>query len=110
LSAVELKTAAFRANVVAENMLKRSQVIYSGRVQGVGFRYTVRQLAHGFDVVGFVRNLDDGRVEMVVEGDEEELNRFIQHVGDSDLAPYIRSKTVEWQPPTGEFRSFSIQL
>lgn len=92
------------------NMLKRSHVIYTGRVQGVGFRYTVRQLAHGFDVVGYVRNLDDGRVEMVIEGEEEELNRFIKHVGSSDLAPYIRHETIEWQAPTGEFRSFSIQL
>lgn len=101
---------AFRVNIVAVNMLKRSHVIYTGRVQGVGFRYTIRQLAHGFDVVGYVRNLDDGRVEIVIEGEEGELNRFIQHVSDSDLAPYIRNKTVEWQPPTGEFRSFSIRL
>lgn len=100
----------FRTNVTANNMLKRSHVIYAGRVQGVGFRYTVRQLAHGFDVVGYVRNLDDGRVEMVIEGEEEELNRFTKHVGSSDLAPYIRHETVEWQAPTGEFRSFSIQL
>jgi len=91
-------------------MLKRFHVIYSGRVQGVGFRYTVRQLAHGFDVVGFVRNLDDGRVEMVIEGEEEELNRFIKHLGDSDLAPYIRHETAAAQPATGEFRDFSIQL
>ncbi|MCX6900545.1 MAG: acylphosphatase [Verrucomicrobia bacterium] len=91
-------------------MLKRSHVIYTGRVQGVGFRYTVRQLAHGFDVVGYVRNLDDGRVEMVIEGEEEELNRFIKHVGSSDLAPYIRHESIESQTPTGEFRSFSIQL
>jgi acylphosphatase len=91
-------------------MLKRSQIIYSGRVQGVGFRYTVRQLAHGFDVVGFVRNLDDGRVEMIIEGEGEELGRFIQHVAESDLAPYIRQTSVTSQPPTGEFRSFSIQL
>ncbi|MFA6561259.1 MAG: acylphosphatase [Verrucomicrobiia bacterium] len=91
-------------------MLKRSHVIYTGRVQGVGFRYTVRQLAHEFDVVGYVRNLDDGRVEMVIEGEEGELNRFIQHIGESDLSPYIRNETVEWQPPTGEFRNFSIRL
>jgi acylphosphatase len=91
-------------------MLKRSHVLYSGRVQGVGFRYTVRQLAHGFDVVGFVRNLDDGRVEMVIEGDESEMSRFTQHITESDLAPYIRQTSVTLQPPTGEFRSFSIQL
>ena len=91
-------------------MLKRFHVIYTGRVQGVGFRYTVRQLAHGFDAVGFVRNLADGRVEMLIEGEEEELNRFVKHVGGSDLAPYIRHEAVEAEPPTGEFRNFSIQL
>ena len=92
-----------------DNMLKRSHVIYTGRVQGVGFRYTIRQLAHGFEVVGYVRNLDDGRVEMVAEGDEEELNRFVKHVGSSDLAAYIRHETVEWLPATGDFHNFSIQ-
>ena len=91
-------------------MLKRSHVLYRGRVQGVGFRYTIRQLAHGFDVVGFVRNLDDGCVEMVIEGEEPELARFIQHIAESDLAPYIRQTSVTPQTPTGEFRSFSIQL
>ena len=91
-------------------MLKRSHVFYAGRVQGVGFRYTARQLAHGFEVVGYIRNLDDGRVEMVIEGDEEEVNRFVKHIGASDLAAYIRHETVEWKPATGEFRDFSIQL
>ena len=100
----------FWTNLIVNSMHKRAHVIYTGRVQGVGFRYTIRQAAHGFDVVGYVRNLDDGRVEMVIEGEEEESNRFVQYIGDSDLAPYIRSKTVEWQPPTGEFRNFSIQL
>lgn len=90
-------------------MLKRSHVIYTGRVQGVGFRYTVRQIAHGFDVVGYVHNLPDHRVEMVIEGEEEELIRFLKHVGTSDLAIYIRHESIEWQAPTGEFRDFSIQ-
>ena len=83
--------------------------MYAGRVQGVGFRYTVRQLAHGFDVVGFVRNLDDGRVEMIAEGDEDELNRFLKQIGTSDLAVYIRHETVTWEAARGEFRNFLIQ-
>ena len=91
-------------------MLKRAQVIYSGRVQGVGFRYSARQLAHGFDVVGYVQNLNDGRVEMVLEGDEEELKRFLREVGSSDLGTYIRHENVTWLAPTGEFRDFSIRL
>ena len=53
-------------------MRKRARVYYSGRVQGIGFRYTAREVACGYEVTGFVRNLPDGRVEMAAEGDEEE--------------------------------------
>jgi acylphosphatase len=91
-------------------MQTRAQVFYSGRVQGVGFRYTARQLAHGFEVVGYVRNLADGRVEMLIEGEEEEVKRFLKAVGASDLGVYIRHETVSWETPTGEFRDFSIRL
>ncbi|MEC9081303.1 MAG: acylphosphatase, partial [Verrucomicrobiota bacterium] len=48
--------------------LVRVQVLYSGRVQGVGFRYTVKSLVPGYDVLGVIRNLTDGRVELIVEG------------------------------------------
>src|SRR5207249_8898651 len=56
-------------------MRKRAHVFYAGRVQGVGFRYTAREVACGYEVTGFVRNLPDGRVEMVAEGEEEEVRR-----------------------------------
>ncbi len=91
-------------------MQTRAQVSYSGRVQGVGFRYTVRQIAHGYEVVGFVKNLPDGRVEMAIEGDEEELKRFLRAIGSSDLGAYIRHETATWTQATGEFRDFSIRL
>ncbi|MBI5396347.1 MAG: acylphosphatase [Verrucomicrobia bacterium] len=91
-------------------MQKRAQVQYSGRVQGVGFRYTVRQVAHGFEVVGYVKNLPDSRVEMIVEGEETELKRFLSAIGSSDLAAYIRHETATWGDATGEFRDFSIRL
>ena len=89
-------------------MLKRTQVFYTGRVQGVGFRYMARELALGFDVTGFVRNLVDGRVEMVAEGEETELQAFLQAVQEGHLASYIRNENVQWQPATGEFRGFGI--
>jgi acylphosphatase len=91
-------------------MLKRVQIYYSGRVQGVGFRYTVRQIAHGYDVVGYVRNLPDNRVELVAEGEEAELKRFLNEVATGDLSVYIRHATVDWSAPTGGFREFSIRL
>ena len=52
------------------------QIFYAGRVQGVGFRYTVRAVANGFEVTGMVRNLPDGRVELAAEGAGDELEAF----------------------------------
>jgi len=60
------------------------QVFYQGHVQGVGFRFTVRHIAKGFDVIGWVRNLPDGRVELQVTGDEEEVRAFLDQVGQSE--------------------------
>lgn len=65
-------------------------VFYSGRVQGVGFRYTVRQIAKGYDVVGWVRNLPDGRVELLVGGEPREVADFLQTIAKSELASFIK--------------------
>jgi acylphosphatase len=89
-------------------MTKRVRVYYSGRVQGVGFRYTAREVAIGFEVTGFVQNLPDGRVELVAEGEARELEDFLKGIEASHLAPLIRGKQVDWAEPTGEFRSFRI--
>jgi len=89
---------------------KRVVVHYSGRVQGVGFRYTVREVACGYEVTGFVRNLPDGRVELVAEGAEEELAAFLSAIRDSGLRGYIRHEETGWAPATGEFDRFSIRF
>ena len=65
-------------------------VFYEGHVQGVGFRYTVRQLAKGYDVTGWVRNLPDGRVELLAGGEPEEVNAFLQAIAESELESLIR--------------------
>jgi len=83
-------------------------VFYSGRVQGVGFRYTTKTVATGFEVTGVIRNLSDGRVEMVAEGGREELEAFKQAIRDSGLGAFIREETVNWRSATGEFRGFEI--
>lgn len=70
------------------------QVFYEGRVQGVGFRWTIRHLAKGFEVVGWVRNLIDGRVEMQIRGTEEEVRTFLEAIAQSELRAHIR-KTSE---------------
>jgi len=63
----------------------RMQIFYSGRVQGVGFRYTAKSVATGFEVTGTVRNLPDGRVELVAEGAKDELKAFSQGILESGL-------------------------
>ena len=69
------------------------QVFYEGRVQGVGFRFTVRHIAKGFDLTGWVRNLPDGRVELRVTGDETEVRAFLDQVAQSELHSLIRKQT-----------------
>lgn len=87
---------------------ERREVHYSGWVQGVGFRYTVRQLAVGRPVSGFVRNLPDGRVELVVEGAPEALNEFLDAVR-RQFETYITRIDAESCPATGEFDEFRIR-
>jgi acylphosphatase len=87
---------------------QRMQVFYSGPVQGVGFRYAVRQVAQGYEVTGLVRNLLDGRVELVAEGEREELEAFRVAVRDSGLGGHIRHEAVTWCPPVGHLAGFQI--
>ncbi len=68
------------------------QMFYEGRVQGVGFRYCVRQLACGFEVTGWVRNLPDGRVELQACGDPAELEQFLEAIRDSELKGHIKKE------------------
>ncbi len=84
------------------------QVFYAGRVQGVGFRYQARQVASGFEVTGIVRNLPDGRVELVAEGTAAELQGFREAIRGSGLGPMIRDEQENWTEPSGEFRGFEI--
>jgi acylphosphatase len=85
------------------------QVFYEGNVQGIGFRYSVKQTARGFDVTGFVRNLRDGRVELEASGDAEEVRSFLDAIAESELRAHIR-KTSENSLPSGtSFSGFSIR-
>jgi acylphosphatase len=87
---------------------QRVSVHYSGRVQGVGFRYTVKTVVTGFDVMGTVRNLPDGRVELIAEGDRTELEAFLEAIRDSGLGSHIRDESVSWIGATGGLRGFHI--
>ena len=89
---------------------KRIHVFYSGHVQGVGFRFTVRSIASESGLVGWVRNLRDGRVEVVCEGEEKKLKAFLDNIKDEFLGRYIVDTDVIWEEPTHEFDSFGIRF
>ena len=87
---------------------RRAHVFYSGRVQGVGFRYTVKAQAAGFEITGMVRNLPDGRVELLAEGLQEELEGFLQAIRAAGLAHFIRNEQANWSEAINEFSGFEI--
>lgn len=85
------------------------QLIFSGRVQGVGFRAAVKRIASGFEVTGWVKNLDDGRVEMqAMCHDTDEMDDFLAAIDDSDLAGYIKDRELHVIPPLTGVRGFNI--
>jgi acylphosphatase len=83
-------------------------VLYSGHVQGVGFRYTAKTVATGFELTGCIRNLPDGRVELIAEGSRAELEAYRHALKDAGLAGFIRDENVNWSDATGQFRGFEI--
>ena len=85
------------------------QVFYEGNVQGVGFRWSVRNVAKGFDVTGFVRNLRDGRVELQVAGNEEEVRAFLEAILRSELRAHIKKHTETQLAEPATFRGFEIR-
>ena len=89
--------------------MNRSAVkaLFSGHVQGVGFRFTASGLASRYDVTGYVRNLPDGRVELVAEGDRAEVNRFLEAIR-LRMGGLIRDEQAIWSPASGAYSGFSI--
>jgi len=86
------------------------RVIFEGRVQGVGFRYTCKDLAKGFEVVGTVRNLPDGTVELEVGGEPEEVESFINEIAEeSSVAHNIKGMHVTNVPPLDGVKGFTIE-
>ncbi len=87
---------------------RRMLVFFSGRVQGVGFRYTVKTVATGFEITGTIKNLPDGRVELIAEGSHAELDAFRAALHDAGLAGFIRDEQVIWADAKNEFKGFEI--
>ena len=90
-------------------MMTAKQVFYNGHVQGVGFRYSVKQIAKGFSVIGSVQNLPDGRVELQVGGDAEEVDAFLEAITRSELRAHIRETTEMPLPALPVTRGFEIR-
>jgi acylphosphatase len=83
------------------------RVIYSGRVQGVGFRYTAQRVAEGFAVAGYVKNLPNGSVELVAQGEADQVEGLLQALA-QQMAGYIRDAAVSAEPP-GNYQDFRVR-
>ncbi|TWT90627.1 Acylphosphatase [Pseudobythopirellula maris] len=86
---------------------KQFRVLYTGRVQGVGFRWTTQQIAGRHDVKGTVRNLDDGRVELVVEATPREARAMLAAIR-GQFASNLTDETIDETPATGRHTRFEI--
>ncbi len=87
--------------------IEARRVLYSGRVQGVGFRYTAHQIAQRYAVTGYVKNLHDGRVELHVEGTAAEIQRLLDEIA-AAMAANIGDADVSATPVTGKFDVFAV--
>jgi acylphosphatase len=91
-------------------MKQQAHVWYSGRVQGVGFRYTARETAQRLkNLTGWVKNLQDGRVELVIEGEEASVMDFLEQMQSGPLRRYIEDAQVTWSNAVGSYRDFEIR-
>lgn len=94
---------------IERESMERREVHYSGRVQGVGFRYAARSIAQLYAVAGYVKNLPDGRVELVVEGKTEDVSALLRAVS-TEMGRYIRDVQETTSPATGQFTGFEARF
>lgn len=87
----------------------RAHVLIGGRVQGVYFRSYTQDMAERSNVTGWVRNLYDGRVEAVFEGEKEDVEKVIDWCHHGPPGAHVMNVSVTWQPYSGEFSSFAIR-
>lgn len=90
-------------------MKKQAHVYYSGRVQGVGFRFTAIDIARDLKVCGWAKNLSDGRVEIVAEAEEGTLKDFLSRLGNY-FSRYIQDVKTDWKAATGELKDFTVEI
>lgn len=90
--------------------IHRAHLFYTGRVQGVGFRYTAEKFALDLKLVGCVKNLADNRVELVCEGPKEKIETLLDQIQRSSLGRTITKTVCHWEKPTQEFKDFRIEF
>lgn len=90
-------------------MKKRAHVFYSGRVQGVGFRLTAEETAQQFGVVGWIKNLRDGRVELLGEAEEAVLQQFLAAIRNGPMKKFINDVEISWSQASDSFDEFEIR-
>jgi len=90
-------------------MKKQAHAYYSGRVQGIGFRFTAERLAGNLGITGWVSNLNDGRVELRAEGNEDILEDFLSQLNNI-FSRYIRDAEITWEPAAGKFKEFGVKF
>jgi acylphosphatase len=95
--------------VIEYIVMKRLHIIYTGSVQGVGFRYTARSIAQGLGLAGWVRNVPDGSVELVAEGEESILRQLLDSIRREMNYTHF-TEQVSWEPGTGEFKRFEVSI
>ncbi|HIE08430.1 MAG TPA: acylphosphatase [Armatimonadetes bacterium] len=88
----------------------RMRAIVKGIVQGVGYRFFVEDRAYELGLTGYVRNLPDGTVEVVAEGDKEVLELLLEHLRRGPRSARVTDVEVEWGEVTGEFKDFRIRF
>ena len=96
-------------NTPDENTRQRRIIHYGGRVQGVGFRYTVRDIASRLAVVGFVRNLPDGRVQLEIEGEPGEIDRLLEAIR-AQMGRNIAGESEQISAATDSFERFEVRF
>ena len=90
-------------------MKEQVHVYYSGCVQGIGFRFTAQRLSEELGVFGWVKNLDDERVELIAEASEDVLRILLSRINDA-FNRYISDTQENWVPATGEFKDFGVKF
>ena len=90
-------------------MKKQVHLYYSGKVQGIGFRFTAERIAEELGVLGWARNLNDGRVELVAEASEDVLKDFLAQIN-TIFSRYIQDVDINWEAATGEFKDFGVRF